>query len=112
MLSATLAHAMAAPSKHSIGIKKSTSHPGTPQSKNVKVGIWNLHRTEFTEIEAPENTELLFSANADESVIGPDGRKRVNNKDFRPGGKYRCELSPEKLFSLRKGAPLIRYQLL
>lgn len=87
---------MAAPSKHSIGIKNPVPHPGAPQSKNVKVGVWNLNSTEFTEIEAPDKTESLFnnppnSPPVDESVIGADGRKKVNNKDLMPGGKYRCK---------------------
>lgn len=90
---------MTSPTKHFIGIKKPTPHPGAPQSKNVKIGVWNLHSTEFTEIEAPENTESLFSAispNVDESVIGPDGRKKVSNKDLMPGGKYRGKPSLTK----------------
>lgn len=67
--------------------------PGPVQSKlsHVKVGVWTLRSTEFVEIEAPENTESLFSGVAGESVIGEDNREKVNKKDFMPGGKYRCE---------------------
>ena len=110
MESTTSAHAPTATSKHHIGIKQPTRQPGAPQSKNVKVGVWNLRSTEFTEIEAPENTESLFSANADESVIGVDGRKKVSNKDFMPGGKYHCEPALTKPLSLGKSTILIKLQ--
>ena len=115
-----------AASKQQIHPKKSASQPEAPQSrnvqsKNVKVGVWNLKSTEFTEIDIPENTESLFSirgdepavgradtgeadtdealneeAGTDETVIGADGRKKVSRKDFMPGGKYRCKYFPTK----------------
>lgn len=90
-----------ATSKQHIAAKKPITRPEAPQSKNVKVGVWNLRSTEFTEIEAPENTESLFSASGDESVIGTDDRKKVSKKDLMPGGKYRCKpLTPPLPISL------------
>lgn len=71
-------------------------------ARNLKVGVWNLRSTEFTEIEAPENTESLFSASSGESVVGEDNRKRVNKKDLMPGGKYRCKPSLAKPIPARK----------
>lgn len=65
---------------------------------NLKVGVWNLRSTEFTELEAPENTESLFSGGVGESVVGEDNRKRVNKKDLMPGGKYRCKGSCQSRF--------------
>ena len=69
-----------------------------PTTKGVKIGVWNLRSTEFTELEAPDNAESLFSGSAGESVIGQDGRKRVNKKDLMPGGKYRCKPSRQSFF--------------
>ena len=90
MPSATSAPAPTAVGNHSVTAKKPNPGPTVPLPRHVKVGVWGLRSTEFTEIEAPENTESLFSGNAGESVIGEDNRKRVNKKDFMPGGKYRC----------------------
>ena len=75
--------------------KKPIAHPVTPQSKNVKFGVWNL---QSTELEVPEKTESLFQGQRDKSVIGEDGRKRVSKKDFMPGGKYRCKPFLTSLF--------------
>lgn len=72
-------------------VNGTTTTSPTPQSKNVKAGVWELRSTEFTELEAPENTESLFSGDPSESVLGEDGRKMVNKKDYMPGGKYRCK---------------------
>lgn len=80
----------------------STASHTTPQSKNVKVGVWNLNSTEFTELEAPENTESLFSGTAGESVLGEDSRKRVDKKDLMPGGKYRRKSSEQSLLFGKK----------
>ncbi len=63
----------------------------------VKVGVWNLQSTEFTELEPPEKTESLFNGGVGETVIGEDGRKKVNRKDLMPGGKYRCKPSYRRL---------------
>lgn len=120
MPSATLTHANGAVSNNAIVAKKPATTNGavskdssvakkpTPANgpvskdpsatkkpttgKNVKVGVWDLRSTEFTELEAPENTESLFNGTVGESVLGQDGRKKVNKKDFMPGGKYRCKL--------------------
>ena len=62
-------------------------------ARNIKVGVWTLRSTEFTELEPPEKTESLFTPSFDESVVGEDNRKRVNKKDLMPGGKYRCKPS-------------------
>lgn len=78
-------------SKPAIDHSGPTKRP--PTTGNIKVGVWNLRSTEFTELEAPENTESLFSGSVGESVIGEDNRKKVNKKDFMPGGKYRCKPS-------------------
>ncbi|KAF7511346.1 hypothetical protein GJ744_004911 [Endocarpon pusillum] len=91
MSSATLTSAPVptAVGKQSVTAKKPNLGPILPLPRHVKAAVWNLNSTEFTEIEAPENTESLFSGTAGESVIGEDSRKKVNKKDFMPGGKYR-----------------------
>jgi len=109
MPSATSARVPTATSKHSIVTEKPITQPGTTQSKNFKVAVWNLRSTEFTEIEAPEDTESLFSGSSGESVIGIDDWKKVNKKDFMPGGKYGCKPSPTKPFPLGKSALLIEH---
>lgn len=92
MPSATLTSAPVptAVAKQQVTAKKPNPGPILPLPRPFKVAVWNLNSTEFTEIEAPENTESLFSGTAGESVIGEDNRKKVNKKDFMPGGKYRC----------------------
>jgi len=77
------------PTSHVVDGATSTS--STPETKNVKAGVWDLRSTEFAELEAPDNTESLFSGDPGESVLGEDSRTKVNKKDFMPGGKYRCK---------------------
>ncbi|KAF3005596.1 hypothetical protein E8E13_000698 [Curvularia kusanoi] len=55
----------------------------------IRVGVWDLQTSQLNEFQPPENTESLFNGPTDESVIGPDGRKRVAKKHLLPGGKYR-----------------------
>ena len=94
MPSATSMPVPTAVGNQSVVAKKPKPAPRpNPQPKNVKVGVWNLRSTEFTEIEAPDNTESLFSGRPGESVLGEDSRTKVNKKDLMPGGKYRCKSS-------------------
>lgn len=87
MPSATMAQPAA--SNHVSVAKKPVTKPSGPQTRPVKIAVWTLRSTEFTELEPPDNTEALFHGGRGEAVIGEDNRKKVNKKDFMPNGKYR-----------------------
>ena len=63
------------------------------RDKNTNVVVWSLNNTSS---KAPESFEAVLSTNGppvNESVFEVDDRKKVNARDFAPGGKYRCESS-------------------
>ena len=63
------------------------------EARQTLAGIWDLKPT-TTAPPPPESTFQLDMKNAtDESVVGEgDERVKVEEKDFMPGGKYRCKL--------------------
>ena len=63
------------------------------EARQTLAGIWDLKPT-ATAPPPPESTFQLDMKNpTDESVVGEgDERVKVEEKDFMPGGKYRCKL--------------------
>ena len=59
----------------------------------IRVGAWDL---DLTDQEVSVESLMLKGGSGDdaESVFVPDERKPVPSVDFAPGGKYRCESSP------------------
>jgi hypothetical protein len=60
------------------------------QLSDTIVGLWDLKETDGN---TPENVvHLPYSNGRDENVVNPvDGRNLVDEKDYMPGGKFRCE---------------------
>jgi len=53
-------------------------------------GVWDLGSSDAAPAESAVSLDMTNPSS--ESVIhGEDGRKPVPEKDFLPGGKYRCE---------------------
>ena len=64
------------------------------EARQTLAGIWDLAPSTTTP-PPPESTIQLDMKNpVDESVVGEgDERVKVQEKDFMPGGKYRCKLT-------------------
>lgn len=71
------------------------------KDQNINFAVWCLNNTSS---KAPETFEAVLSTNGPapaETVFDVDDRKKVNPKDFGPGGKYRCKSSSRIAINVR-----------
>ncbi|CRK45868.1 hypothetical protein BN1723_006776, partial [Verticillium longisporum] len=65
-------------------------HLGYFNNAATRVYLWGLDNEEHKSPTRPEHAEALIHGSFQESVIGPDNRERVVQRDFMPGGVYRA----------------------